>query len=367
LPEPYIVNAIEDQLLQAGFESTTVDLTDVFGEDLDGKENLAFVVSSSDETVLTTSVDGTTLTLTEVGFGMTNISVQASNPTLGGTSVTDVFMVRVNANPITTDIPDTDVDIEFGSTQFDLMDFFSDPNGDTITFSITNSNTGAVDVSISEDSVLTITEVAEGSSTLIIPASDGFGGSVEDQIIFRVLGPNKAPTLADAFDNLSFFEGFDNETIDLDGAFADEDGDDLTYSVSVSDESVVTAVVGGTFLIIEEVGLGTATFTITADDGRGGTASDAFSVTVEELILGLDLVNGLEVYPNPVKEYLTIFGFQEINTITLFDLVGRKIANFTPDVQGEEAIINMSSLAKGSYLLKIEADGETHLKRVIKE
>ena len=85
------------------------------------------------------------------------------------------------------------------------------------------------------------------------------------------------------------------------------------------------------------------------------------------MILGLDLVNGLEVYPNPVKEYLTIFGFQEINTITLFDLEGRIIGDFTPEVQGEEAVINLSSLAKGSYLLKIEADGESHLKRVIKE
>ncbi len=57
----------------------------------------------------------------------------------------------------------------------------------------------------------------------------------------------------------------------------------------------------------------------------------------------------LKIYPNPVKDLLNIISNEQIATIKIFDLSGRLL-------QSEKAAaqLNVSHLAKGMYLLKIE-------------
>lgn len=65
--------------------------------------------------------------------------------------------------------------------------------------------------------------------------------------------------------------------IDISETFTDEDGDTLVYSVSSSREDIATAVVENEELIIDPVSKGRTEITLTADDGRGGTAEDSFN------------------------------------------------------------------------------------------
>jgi hypothetical protein len=65
--------------------------------------------------------------------------------------------------------------------------------------------------------------------------------------------------------------------IDISETFTDEDGDTLVYSVSSSREDIATAVVENEKLIIDPVSKGRTEITLTADDGRGGTAEDSFN------------------------------------------------------------------------------------------
>ena len=66
--------------------------------------------------------------------------------------------------------------------------------------------------------------------------------------------------------------------------FSDPDGDELSYSVGSSNESVADAVISGSgpMVIVQAQGGGTATITITARDPGGLTATQSFRVTVND-------------------------------------------------------------------------------------
>ncbi len=73
------------------------------------------------------------------------------------------------------------------------------------------------------------------------------------------------------------------ETVDVDvsSVFTDADGDPLTLSAASDATAVATVTLSGTTLTVAGVTAGTATGTLTADDGQGITVDDTFTVTVE--------------------------------------------------------------------------------------
>ena len=60
------------------------------------------------------------------------------------------------------------------SVQVDVAPFFSDPDGDALTYSASSSNTGIVTASVS-GSTVTVTGVAAGMATVTVTASDPGG------------------------------------------------------------------------------------------------------------------------------------------------------------------------------------------------
>ena len=69
----------------------------------------------------------------------------------------------------------------------------------------------------------------------------------------------------------------------LSGVFDDGDGDSLTVAAGSSDDAVATVSVASDYssLTVSAQSRGTATITVTADDGNGGTVSDSFTVKVK--------------------------------------------------------------------------------------
>jgi len=62
--------------------------------------------------------------------------------------------------------------------------------------------------------------------------------------------------------------------------FSDPDGDVLTYSANSSDTTKAKATISGSTLTVAPVAVGSATITITANDGNGGTAATMFTATI---------------------------------------------------------------------------------------
>ena len=74
----------------------------------------------------------------------------------------------------------------------DVSPFFSDPDGDELTYAAESSNTDAATVSIS-GSGLTVTAVAPGTATVTVTASDPDGLSATQSAEVTVEAANRAP------------------------------------------------------------------------------------------------------------------------------------------------------------------------------
>src|SRR5690606_25395453 len=68
--------------------------------------------------------------------------------------------------------------------------------------------------------------------------------------------------------------------IDLEPVFSDPDADPLSFEAASSNTSVATVSVNGATLTVTATGEGTAVIAVTANDGKGGSATDDFVVTV---------------------------------------------------------------------------------------
>lgn len=75
--------------------------------------------------------------------------------------------------------------------------------------------------------------------------------------------------------------------------------------------------------------------------------------------------NSFTAYPNPVKDHLTIRYNENINNVTVFNLLGQQL--FTKDINATEGKVDMSHLASGTYLVKVTSGENIQTIKVIKE
>lgn len=91
---------------------------------------------------------------------------------------------------------------------------------------------------------------------------------------------NQPPVVANPIADQSVSLGGGAFTVNTAGTFTDADGDTLTITGASANPGVATVSVSGTVVTITPIAAGTATITVTANDGNGGTVSDAFQATV---------------------------------------------------------------------------------------
>ena len=78
---------------------------------------------------------------------------------------------------------------------------------------------------------------------------------------------NRAPTVEGAIPAVALNTG-EQETVDVASVFSDPDGDALSYATRVADPDVAVAGPSGDGLLVEALGAGVATVTVTASDGE---------------------------------------------------------------------------------------------------
>lgn len=72
-------------------------------------------------------------------------------------------------------------------------------------------------------------------------------------------------------------------------------------------------------------------------------------------------IEGLSVYPNPIKDVLNINYNEKINLVTVFNTLGQKVLETT------STVINMNSFATGTYVLKIETNDKIGTYKISKQ
>ena len=273
-------------------DTRTIDMRDWFS-DPDG-DSLSYFESSNRDSVLTAEISGTQLTIRTHGAGRADIVVTARDPS--GLNASVVITVTVNPPQVQNRAPVTRTGnkaytLDEGETRtIEMRDWFSDPDGDTLTY-LESSNRDSVLTTEISGTQLTIRTHGAGRAAIVVSVSDPGGlGSTAILITVTVNPPpvqNRAPvTIFPGGINVetpTLNVGDTHPVRGIDGWFDDPDGDRLNYSVESSRESVATAaVVSFNMVEITARGGGSATITVTATDPGGLTATNDFTITVNQ-------------------------------------------------------------------------------------
>ncbi len=276
---PVPVGTIPPDTVDAG-DTLTLNVAPYFS-DPDGDE-LTYSATNSDSTVLTVSVTDSALTVVGVAAGADTVTVTATDP--GGLSAEQRFEVTVpNQPPDTVGAIPPDTVTVGGTLTVNVAAYFSDPDGDALTYSATNPDATVLTVTVA-DSVLTVLGVAAGADSVTVTATDPDGLSAEQRFEVRVEAvipppPNQPPVPVGTIPADTVGVG-DTLTVNVAPYFSDPDGDELTYSATSSDATVLTVTVADSVLTVAGLADGVGVVTVTAKDGPHTSAPQVFEVTV---------------------------------------------------------------------------------------
>ena len=163
----------------------------------------------------------------------------------------------------------------------DVSSYFTDPDGDALTFTAVSSAATVVSVAVSGGRI-TVTAVAKGMATVTVTGRDAAGLQETQSFAVTVTVPNRAPVLQDSIPARFMLVG-ETAELDLSSHFTDPDQDVLTYHGASSDTAVVAVRVSADSLTVMAAAVGTATVTVTALDPDALEASQSFRVGVDSV------------------------------------------------------------------------------------
>ena len=343
---PTVSAAIADVTIVNESGTQIVSLSGVF-DDADG-DSLTVSAASSDGAIATVSVasDYSSLTVNAQARGTATITATADDGN-GGTA-SDTFTVTVKAAPVASSALADLTGLEEAATQeVSLSGAFSDADGDTLTITAASGDEAITTVSVvSDGSKLRVAGVTEGTATITVTAQDSDGNRVSDTFDVSVVAPpppatpNLAPTVSSAIADVIIVNESGTRQVSLSGVFSDADNDALTVTAASSDEAVATVSVaaGYSSLTVNAQGRGTATITVTADDGNGGTVSDAFTVTVKAAPVVASAISDVSG--------LVALDTQEVSLVGVFS-----------DADGDRLTISAASSDAGIAMVSVASDG----------
>ena len=273
---PLAVGVVPSDTVSVG-DTTTLDLSAYFS-DLDG-DSLAYTVAIPDSTVALVSVAGSALTVTALSKGDAIATVTATD-TEGLAAVQNFALTVPNRGPgVERSIPPRTIEAE-DTAVLQLSSYFSDPDGDPLTFALVTSDTAVVAVSVS-GSVATVTAIAKGDAIVTVTATDTEGLAAREVVGVNV--PNRAPVVKDPMPPLSL-AARDTATMELSPYISDPDGDSLFWAAAASDTAVVGVSVSestvSVTVSVTATAKGETTVTVAATDEEGLAATLEFVVAV---------------------------------------------------------------------------------------
>jgi len=93
-----------------------------------------------------------------------------------------------------------------------------------------------------------------------------------------------------------------------------------------------------------------------------GQVEDYTLKVTEALATGETSFNRVQLYPNPVKDVLTVSSNKKVNSISIYNTAGQLVKT----VQNANTV-NMNNLSAGVYVVKTDVEGKTETFKVIKK
>ncbi len=237
----------------------------------------------------------------------------------------------------------------------DVASYFSDPDGDPLTYGASGSNASVISASVS-GSTLTLVGVAAGSATVTVTASDPGGLSATQNTAVTVEAANRAPETVGSIPDQTVTAG-ETATVDIAPFFSDPDGHPLTYAATTSDIAVAAVSISGSTLTIAGVAAGNATVTVTATDPGGLTAELDAGVTVQRLNQAPEAVGSIPDQTVPAGQTVTVdaslyFSDRDGDALT-YTATSNNIGVAVPSVSGRT--LTIAGVAPGSATLTVTA------------
>jgi len=260
---------------QSVFVADTVEIVvSGYFDDPDG-DALSYSAQSSDATTASTAASADTVRVIGLKQGTATITVTATDP--GGLSATQSFSVTVpNRAPEAVDSIAAMETYVGESAHVVVAAYFSDPDGDALSYAAESSDEGVATPTVSGDTVW-VAGTRQGTAIVTVTATDPSGLYATQN--FSVTVPNRAPEAVDSIGAVETHIG-QSAPVVASAHFNDPDGDELSYTAESSDTGVVTATVSGDTVLVVAVTKGSATVTVTASDPGGLTARQSFATTV---------------------------------------------------------------------------------------
>jgi len=175
-----------------------------------GGGTLTLTQSSSNVEIVQAFLVGSNVGFTGISIGDATITVTATNEDKLSADLTFSVLVPNRAPEYTSTVTAATVLVN-RSVQWNLMDFFTEPDGEEMTFSATSSNSGAAGVSLT-DSIAVVSGLSGGESRITLTASDPHGEEGSGTVDVTV----KTPVTV-------FEDGFDTDESLDDWTLLDED------------------------------------------------------------------------------------------------------------------------------------------------
>ncbi len=186
-----------------------------------------------------------------------------------------------NRRPVVLEtLPDRSL-ASVGTLEVDVSGAFVDPDGDTLSYTVSSSAPQVV-ATRAAGALVTLTAASEGVTAIRVTATDRGGLTATQSFGVTVGRPNRPPAAIGALPALMLGVGDAAVRVEVGGGFRDPDGDALTYQAGSATPSVASVSVLGSVVTVTPVSEGTSVVTVTATDtgGTNTSASQSFAVTV---------------------------------------------------------------------------------------
>ncbi len=271
---PTVSWTIPDQPLERNGSAGSVILSSKFSDP--DNDALTYSATSSDTSVAMVSVSGSVLTTTPGVKGSSTITVIATDP--GGLTASQTFTATVSRKPVTSGtIPKIILEETDQSRSIAVAVYFSEPDGEALTYSAVSSNSDIARTSVTGNTV-TVSRVSPGTGVVWVTATDPGGLTVVQSM--TILVTNRAPVTKTSITNQTLYLSDDFRRVDLSGIFSDPDGQTLAFTATSSDTGKVTVSAGGSTLLIRPVTRGSTTVTVRATDPGNQYVEQTFTATV---------------------------------------------------------------------------------------
>jgi large repetitive protein len=262
-------------------EDTPVTINVLANDSDPDADPLKVISATAANGTVTINPDGTLKYTPNLNFNGTDTIKYTISDGQGGfaSALVTVTVAAVNDAPVAKALP-TQGNLDSDTVSVPVSKFFSDPDGDTLSFSVAglpagltiDPATGVISGTIDHSA----SQINGGAYKVTVTANDGKGGTVSSSFEWTVKNP--APDAGDDAASTSEDTPVDIKVL---GNDTDPDGDPLTVTFAQADNGTVVINPDGTLTYTPNPGFnGTDIIKYEISDGEGGTATAIVKIEV---------------------------------------------------------------------------------------